>query len=111
MTAAFEFRGMVRRRRSSRLPRPGLHSSRLSRPGLVLFAATSASGGQFSSDGSSRIGDFEAVRRIELEAIIAKKLDAAYLSDWRQQLAEKMVVALRDSSDRLTPTNSKTVVK
>src|SRR6266566_5923007 len=106
MTAAFEFRGMVRRRRSSRLarpglhssrlprpglhssrlPRPGLHSSRLSRPGLVLFAATSASGGQFSSDGSSRIGDFEAVRRIELEAIIAKKLDAAYLSDWRQQL-------------------------
>src|SRR6266566_10060955 len=100
MTAAFEFRGMVRRRHSSRLSRPGLHSSRLSRPGLVLFA-TSASGGQFSSDGSSRIGDFEAVCRIELEAIIAKKLDAAYLSDWRQQLAEKIAVALRDSSDRV----------
>ncbi|TMJ31485.1 MAG: hypothetical protein E6G88_05385 [Alphaproteobacteria bacterium] len=95
MTAAFEFRGMVRRR----------HSSRLSRPGLVLFGTTSASGGQFSSDGSSRIGDFEAVCRIELEAIIAKKLDAAYLSGWRQQLAEKMAVALRDSSDRMSPTN------
>src|SRR5205823_4792121 len=80
------------RRHSSRLSRPGLHSSRLSRPGLVLFATTSASGGQFSSDSSSRIGDFEAVCRIELEAIIAEKLDAAYLSDWRQQLAEKMLL-------------------
>src|SRR5260370_31310139 len=98
MTAAFEFRGMFRRRHSSRLPRPGLHSSRLSRPGLVLFATTSASGGQFSSDGSSRIGDFEAVCRIELEAIIAKKIDSAYLSYWREQTVSTIPVAVRESS-------------
>jgi hypothetical protein len=40
-------------------------------------------GGQFSSDGSLRIGDFGAAFRIDLEAIIAKRLDAAHLSGWR----------------------------
>jgi hypothetical protein len=73
MIATFKFRGMVHRRQSSRL----------SRPGLVLPPVASASGRQFSSDGSSRIGDFEAACRIDLEAIIAKKLDAAYLSSRR----------------------------
>ena len=68
MIAAFKFRGLVRRG----------HSSRLSRPDLP--PVTSASVGQFSSDGSSRIGDFEALCRIDLEAVTAEKLDAAYLS-------------------------------
>jgi hypothetical protein len=96
MVAAFEFRG-----HGPPPPLIALVAPTPIRPGSV--ACNSASGERFSSDGSSRIGDCEAVCRFDLAAIIANEPDAAHLSGWhlptirRRQLAEEIAAALRET--------------